>query len=64
VNADAFAIAHGMSLSLFVQRQPLQLMSGLTEGLNLLQTGVIRRKIQLERLVHHDEPDPCKVIML
>ena len=62
VNADAFAIAHGMSLSLFVQRQPLQLMSGLTEGLNLLQTGVIRRKIQLERLVHHDEPDPCKVI--
>ena len=62
VNDEPFAIAHGMSLSLFVQRQPLQLMSGLTEGLNLLQTGVIRRKIQLEQLVHYEEPASCKVI--
>lgn len=58
----AFATTHGMALSLFVQRQSLQGLIGSNEGLSLLQTGTMRRKIQLEKMVHHDEPDMSKVI--
>ena len=62
VHNDVFAITHGMSFALFVQRQPHHQPSHNVEGTSFLQTGVLRRKIQLELLVHQDEVAINKVV--
>jgi hypothetical protein len=60
--AGGIATAHGMSLTLVVQRRPYGPVTTWVdeEHLALLQTRQIKRTLQLELLVH-DDPAPCMV---
>ena len=60
--AGGIATTHGMSLTLIVQRNYLGSANPWVdeEQLTLLQTGQIKRTLQLEQLVHEDQT-PCTV---